>query len=94
MTDRLSCPCCGYQTLPERDAYELCPVCFWEDDPSESRAPGFSGGANALDLLTAQRTFLRIGAVHPIFVANVRATLPTEARASDWHPYLRTHLTE
>jgi len=27
-----SCPCCGYLTLPERGAYDICPVCFWEDD--------------------------------------------------------------
>ena len=26
------CPCCGYKTLPERGGFELCPVCFWEDD--------------------------------------------------------------
>jgi Cysteine-rich CPCC len=26
------CPCCGFITLTERSADEICPVCFWEDD--------------------------------------------------------------
>ncbi|MEO8182584.1 MAG: GNAT family N-acetyltransferase [Deltaproteobacteria bacterium] len=29
---RHSCPCCQYLTLDERGAYEVCAVCFWEDD--------------------------------------------------------------
>jgi hypothetical protein len=26
------CPCCNFPTLPERGAYHICPLCFWEDD--------------------------------------------------------------
>lgn len=29
---KFTCPCCGYRTLNERGAYDICPVCFWEDD--------------------------------------------------------------
>ena len=29
---KFTCPCCGYLTLNERGAYDICPVCFWEDD--------------------------------------------------------------
>lgn len=37
------CPCCGYQTLPERGAYDICAVCQWEDDGrSEDRADDIS----------------------------------------------------
>lgn len=28
------CPCCGYRTIKERGWYEICPVCYWEDDGS------------------------------------------------------------
>ncbi len=33
--DRYSCPCCLYKTLSEIGGYEICPVCFWEDDGVE-----------------------------------------------------------
>lgn len=26
------CPCCGYLSLPNRGYYNVCPVCYWEDD--------------------------------------------------------------
>ena len=26
------CPCCRYKTLAERGGFDICPVCFWEDD--------------------------------------------------------------
>lgn len=29
---KIACPCCGCLTLDERCAYDICPVCFWEDD--------------------------------------------------------------
>lgn len=29
---RFSCPCCRYLTLTERAGFEICPVCFREDD--------------------------------------------------------------
>ena len=27
------CLCCGYRTIGERGRFEICPICFWEDDP-------------------------------------------------------------
>jgi hypothetical protein len=29
---RVTCPCCGYPTINERTAYEICSLCAWEDD--------------------------------------------------------------
>ncbi len=26
------CLCCGYRTIKERGIFEICPICFWEDD--------------------------------------------------------------
>ena len=26
------CPCCDYYTLRGRAGFEVCPVCYWEDD--------------------------------------------------------------
>ena len=51
-----SCPCCGYVTLEEANVYEICPLCGWEDDPTQSRDEDFAGGANVLSLCDARRT--------------------------------------
>jgi hypothetical protein len=29
---RVTCPCCGYPTINERTAYEICSLCAWEGD--------------------------------------------------------------
>jgi hypothetical protein len=40
-------PCCGYLTLCGRAGYEICPVCFWEDDRQDSHdADEVRGGPN------------------------------------------------
>ena len=32
----VACPCCGYETLGERGAFEICGVCWWEDDGQDN----------------------------------------------------------
>jgi pantoate--beta-alanine ligase len=82
------CPCCGYKTLTEvaSGTYDICPVCFWEDDPVQLDDPDFAGGANRPSLREAQRIFDRIGAIEPRLKEDVRAPLPTEARDANWTP--------
>lgn len=29
---KYKCLCCGYRTLDSRSEYDICQVCFWEDD--------------------------------------------------------------
>lgn len=29
---KYQCPCCGYKTLDSRGEYDICSVCFWEDE--------------------------------------------------------------
>ncbi len=32
-SEKYTCLCCGYKTLDEkRGSFDICPVCFWEDD--------------------------------------------------------------
>lgn len=68
------CPCCGYFTLtePPIGSYEICPVCFWEDDPVQNADPEFSGGANNPSLNEARQNFARFGAMEERFKENVR----------------------
>ncbi len=54
------CPCCTYMTLDGRGEYDICPVCFWEDDGSvqdERYSP-----ANRITLAEARSNFLKFGA--------------------------------
>lgn len=82
-----TCPCCGHRTLPERGYYELCPVCFWEDDPEQAEQPWAWGGANGISLVDAQQAYLRYGAVDVEDVSKVRPARPDETRDPDWRPY-------
>ena len=75
-----SCPCCGYKTLRERGGFEICKVCFWEDDgQDEHDADDVRGGPNgALSLSRARANFQNLGACEERFIKNVRKPLPDE----------------
>jgi hypothetical protein len=61
-THRYPCPCCGYRVHEAPGEYEICPICYWEDDPVQLRWPQYPGGANHETLIEAQRNFRTIGA--------------------------------
>lgn len=69
------CRSCGFWTLsdPVNGSYEICPVCFWEDDPVQNEDPEYQGGANSVSLTTARRNYVAHGACDQEFVGNVRA---------------------
>jgi hypothetical protein len=73
------CPCCKYKTLSERGGFEICPVCYWEDDgQDEHDADVVRGGPNgSLSLRQAQLNYQRFGASDESFRGSVR--LPTES---------------
>ena len=64
-----SCPCCGFRTLGERGGYEICRVCFWEDDGSQE--PDCFSVANRLTLREARENFASMGAVNDDAVGSV-----------------------
>ncbi len=71
---KYQCPCCGYYTFEnEPDGnYDICPVCFWEDDPFQAQDPEMTGGANGVSLNEARANFTKFGACEERFVGNVR----------------------
>lgn len=77
---RYACPCCRFLTLDERGGYEICPVCFWEDDGQDDQdATRVRGGPNgALSLEQARRNFATFGACDERSRQHVRAPLPDE----------------
>jgi hypothetical protein len=74
------CPCCRYVTLSERGAYEICPVCFWEDDGQDDHdADDVRGGPNSsLSLNSARANFETFGACQARLVVHVRPPMQAE----------------
>ncbi|MBY0146828.1 CPCC family cysteine-rich protein [Neobacillus niacini] len=61
---KYTCPCCGYKTLDEEPpgTYDICEICFWEDDTVQFDDPDYEGGANGPSLRQAQKNFIEFGA--------------------------------
>ena len=77
-SEKFKCPCCGYYTLPGAGAYDVCPVCFWEDDPVQEDDPDYAGGANDLSLNECRKNYEIYGACEERFKERVRKPLPEE----------------
>lgn len=77
---RWACPCCRFLTLDERGGFDICEVCFWEDDGQDDHdAVVVRGGPNgALSLEQARKNFAIYGACEERFKEKVRAPLPEE----------------
>ena len=74
---KYQCPCCGYYTLdygPGR--FDICQVCYWEDDLVQSDDPNYWGGANVISLNDARENYKNFGASEKCFLDSVRP--PTE----------------
>ncbi|WBW96674.1 CPCC family cysteine-rich protein [Oceanirhabdus sp. W0125-5] len=70
------CPCCGYLTLEEpTGSYDICPICFWEDEGMYDD-PDEISGANGVSLRVAQQNFKEFNACAKKCLQYVRK--PTE----------------
>jgi hypothetical protein len=84
---RFTCPCCGHRTLHQPPgSYDLCKVCFWEDDGVQLLDPAYRGGANASSLMECQANYQRFGACEERFIGNVRAPAAEEVQDPLWRP--------
>ncbi|MEF7563625.1 MULTISPECIES: CPCC family cysteine-rich protein [Bacillus] len=78
-----TCPCCGYKTLDSEGDYDICEICYWEDDPFQKENE-LETGANKVTLIEAQKNFIRYGACELGFVKNVREPNSQDKRDSNW----------
>ncbi len=84
------CPCCGYMSFAEPlGSYDICPICFWEDDDVQLQFP-FTGGAN-IPLVAAQANFARLGVKEERVKAHVRPPMPGDVRDPEWRPLNLLH---
>jgi hypothetical protein len=74
------CPCCHYRTLYDRGGFEICPVCYWEDDGQDDEdSDTVRGGPNgSLSLTQARANYLEQGVCDPRFSEHVRPPRPQE----------------
>jgi len=83
--DRFTCPCCGHMTLSNRPgSYEICSVCFWEDDGVQLLDPAYRGGANKPSLMECQANYQRFGASAECFTNQVRPPIDGESLDPNW----------
>lgn len=77
---KFNCPCCNYKTLNEKPTgtFQVCPVCYWEDDNIQFNNPDFKGGANDINLNIAKENFRKIGAIEEKYLNFVRPPLDSE----------------
>ena len=79
-----TCPCCGYKVFERSSNYEVCPICFWEDDAIQSADPWFCGGANAPSLAEAQKHYEKFGAMEKRFLRHVRKPMKNDNKDPEW----------
>ncbi|MEG0845152.1 MAG: CPCC family cysteine-rich protein [Raoultibacter sp.] len=74
------CPCCGYLTLDKQPpgTFDICPVCYWEDDATQFEDPQMQGGANFVTLDQARENFKDFGACDRGCIEYVRRPLESE----------------
>ena len=71
---KYACPCCGYYTyehIPD-GSYDICPVCFWEDDIVQLEDPLFEEGANNVSLQQARLNYKEFGTCEKEMLQYVR----------------------
>ncbi|MES2205574.1 MAG: CPCC family cysteine-rich protein [Pseudomonadota bacterium] len=68
-----TCPCCGYSVFENfPGSYDICPICFWEDDITQLFYPEIEGGTNDVSLIAAQVNFFQFGAAERRLTKKVR----------------------
>ena len=71
---KFPCPCCGYYTLDDKadNTFQICPVCYWEDDGVQLNDIDYKYGANNVSLREARTNFKKYGAIEKQFLKFVR----------------------
>ena len=91
------CPCCGYNVFSEPPgSYDICPICYWEDDIVQIGFPDLAGGANGCSLIDGQKNYEQNGVCEGKMSTFVRQPNDSDSRDPSWRlldpevdPYLR-----
>jgi hypothetical protein len=85
---KYTCPCCGFKTFDKKPpgTYEICKICFWEDNSFQYHNPDFKGGTNEVSLREAQTNFIKIGASRKRFLNYVHKPTKNDVKDPSWQP--------
>ena len=82
-----TCPCCGYEVFDSSPgSFDICPICFWEDDGVQLYYPLLEGGANGSSLVEAQVSFVQFGACKRDMAQHTRPVGENDRRDPLWFP--------
>ena len=72
---KYQCPCCENYTLEFKanNTFQVCPICFWEDDGVQLNDPDYEGGANEMSLKQARMNYHKFGVIDLKFKDYTRA---------------------
>lgn len=80
-------PCCGRLVFTQPPgSYDICPVCFWEDDLLQLRFPSMAGAANDVSLIKGQKNYMEFGACKLRLKPHVRPLSENEPVENGWRP--------
>ena len=68
---KFQCPCCDYFSLKRRAEYDICKVCFQEDDGNDLTSLDVHSGPNHMALREARDNFKEFGACDMAMKKNV-----------------------
>ena len=71
---KYECPCCGYYTFDQKTpgTFEICKVCFWQDDIVQYKDIYLVGGPNKVSLFVARQNYKNYGASEKKWISYVR----------------------
>lgn len=83
--DKYFCRCCNYNTLSQfpNGTYEICEICYWEDDQYQTENPNEEVSPNRVSLNQAKQNFETFGACELEMKINVRKPTNTDIRKID-----------
>ena len=84
--EKYTCPCCGFKTLDNEHDYDICEICFWEDDLVQFEDVDYEGGANDNSLRQAQYNYIEVGACQRDMLQHIRKPNVHDVRDENWKP--------
>ena len=83
-----TCKCCGYKTLNSQGEYEICPICFWEDDPYIFEEDW--DNANHMSLKDGQLNYIKYGSCEERLITFVRKPTERDIKDITWKPLVES----